>query len=161
MSLPLYTSVCTNFQTLFHNSDKLWFSRYDCGLHNGDKLRNKLFYCIIIFMHYDYTLNLRIITSIFSIIIVKLSIIIVKLSIIILKLSIIILKLNIIILKLNIIILKLSIRTLMQSCVNLNFRRIIVIQSAQDLLNLCSNQSLETIKIYTIKTNFLKLKQTN
>ena len=147
MSLPLYTSVCTNFQTLFHNSDKLWFSRYDCGLHNGDKLRNKLFYCIIIFMHYDYTLNLRIITSIFSIIIVKLSIIILKLSIIILKL--------------NIIILKLSIRTLMQSCVNLNFRRIIVIKSTQDLLNLCSNQSLETIKIYTIKTKFLKLKQTN
>ena len=145
MNLPFYTSVCTTFQTLFRNSDKLWFIRYDCELNNGDKLCNKLFYCIIIFMHYDYTLNLRIITSIFSIIILKLSIIILKLSTIILKLSIIILKMSIIILKL-------SIRTLMQSCVNLNFRRIILIQSAQDLINYFSNQSLKTIKTYNNKT---------
>ena len=168
MSLPLYTSVCTNFQTLFHNSDKLWFIRYDGRLHNGDKLYKMLSCCIIIIMYCDYTLswsmielNCSIRTLNCSIRTLSCSIRTLNCSIRTLNCSIRTLSCSIRTLSCSIRTLSCSIRTLIQSCGNLNFRRIIVIKSTQDLLNFCSNQSLETIKIYTIKTKFLKLKQTN
>ena len=168
MLLTLFYSVSINFLSLLRNSGKLWFIRYDGRLHNGDKLCNTLFFCIIIIMYCDYTLswsmielNCSIRTLNCSIRTLSCSIRTLNCCIRTLSCSIRTLNCSIRTLSCRIRTLSCSIRTLIQSCGNLNFRRIILIQSTQDLLNLCSNQSLETIKIYTIKTKFLKLKQTN
>ena len=137
-SLPLYNSVCTNFQRRFSKLSKLRLYGKAWGVHSGDKLCNKLSCCIIILMHYDYTLKWSIRTLMCSIRILMCSIRILMCSIRILMCSIRTLMC--------------SIRTLMQSCLNLILSRILLVISTKYLLGLYGNQSFETIKIHNNKS---------
>jgi len=151
-SLPLYNSVCTNFQRRFSKLSKLRLYGKAWGVHSGDKLCNKLSCCIIILMHYDYTLKWSIRTLMCSIRILMCSIRTLMCSIRILMCSIRILMCSIRILMCSIRTLMCSIRTLMQSCLNLILSRILLVISTKYLLGLYGNQSFETIKIHNNKS---------